>query len=72
MVLVTMTRAGRGLAWLPRSLIQRDLESGELVLGGSDKWEIPIEIRLFRPRARQSSAEHFWALAERSGCPEFR
>lgn len=67
MVLRTMTRAGRGLAWLPRSLIERDLETGELVEAGASEWTIPIEIRLFRPRARQStSAEAFWRKATAS------
>jgi DNA-binding transcriptional LysR family regulator len=62
MVLLTMARAGRGVAWLPQSLIARDLETGALVRSGSIDWDVPIQIRLYRPRARQSpAAERFWS-----------
>ncbi len=62
-VIATMTRAGRGVAWLPLSLISEDLRHGVLVRAGDPNWDIPIEIRLYRPRSRQSpKAEEFWAL----------
>lgn len=61
-VLATMCRNGRGVAWLPLSLIARDLERGDLVRAGEPQWDVPIDIRLYRPRARQSpAAEAFWA-----------
>jgi LysR family transcriptional regulator, hypochlorite-specific transcription factor HypT len=61
-VLVAMARNGRGLAWLPQSLVQRFLETGELIRAGDEKWDIPIIIRIFRPRLRQSpTVEGFWA-----------
>ena len=61
-VLKTMARNGRGLAWSPMSLIEDDLAQGALVRAGDASWDIPIEIRLFRPRSRQSqAAEAFWA-----------
>lgn len=60
-VLAAMARAGRGMAWLPMSLIARDLADGGLVRAGDETWDVPIDIRLFRPRARQSAvAEAFW------------
>jgi DNA-binding transcriptional LysR family regulator len=63
MVLRMMAREGRGLAWLPYSLVEPDLEAGTLVRAGPNHWDIPIRIRLFRPRARQSAvAEAFWGL----------
>jgi LysR family transcriptional regulator, hypochlorite-specific transcription factor HypT len=63
-VLKTMARNGRGLAWSPLSVIEDDLQEGTLVRAGGEEWDIPIDIRLFRPRSRQSrSAEMFWALA---------
>lgn len=66
MVLLTMARAGRGVAWLPQSLIARDLETGELVRSGASDWDIPMQIRLYRPRARQSpAAEAFWSQVTR-------
>lgn len=64
-VLAMMTRAGRGVSWLPMSLIARDLEAGDLVRAGGDEWNVPIAIRLYRPRARQSAvAEQFWSLVK--------
>lgn len=60
-VLATMARAGRGMAWLPVSLIARELANGDLVRAGDEHWDVPIDIRLFRPRARQApAAEAFW------------
>lgn len=70
MVLLMMAREGRGLAWLPYSLVEADLKSGTLVRSGPNLWDIPMQIRLFRPRARQSAAaEAFWGLVGRSGNP---
>lgn len=73
-VLAAMARAGRGLAWLPLSLIARDLDDGGLVRAGDGRWDVPIDIRLYRPRARQTAAaEAFWARlkvrAEAAGSP---
>ena len=62
-VLVAMARDGRGLAWAPLSILGDDLERGRLVRAASAATDIPIEIRLYRPRARQSpAAERLWAL----------
>lgn len=62
-VLKTMAVDGRGVAWAPKSLIADDLApEGPLARAGDASWDIPIEIRLFRPRARQNDhAEAFWA-----------
>ncbi len=63
-VLQAMARDGRGLAWLPQSLIAEDLASGTLVPAGDDSWRIAVEIRLYRPRDRATKiAEDFWAAA---------
>jgi DNA-binding transcriptional LysR family regulator len=40
-VLKTMSREGRGLAWLPESQAQDDLDTGALVLSGDESWSIP-------------------------------
>lgn len=73
-VLAEMARAGRGVAWMPMSLIARDLELGVLVRAGDRRWDIPIDIRLYRPRARQTAAaEAFWTLLKaraEPGSPE--
>lgn len=60
-VLTAMARDGRGVAWTALSLAEGDLASGRLVRVGAVEDEVPIEIRLWRPRARQSpAAEAFW------------
>ncbi|MDR6291840.1 DNA-binding transcriptional LysR family regulator [Inquilinus ginsengisoli] len=63
-VLAAMARDGRGISWSPLSLVAEDLESGRLARVGTAADEVPMEIRLFRPRARQSpAAETFWDRA---------
>jgi LysR family transcriptional regulator, hypochlorite-specific transcription factor HypT len=66
-VLKAMAISGRGVAWLPRSLILAELDRGDLVTvrmqAGST---IALEIRLFRPTALMcGAAESFWAAADR-------
>jgi DNA-binding transcriptional LysR family regulator len=59
--LLTMARQGQGLAWLPASLAAEDLATGRLVEAGTGSAAVAVEIRLFRPRRRQSPvAEAFW------------
>ena len=65
--LLSMARAGDGVAWLPRTLAEEDISAGLLVESGSVEFQIPIEIRLFRPVARQSKAiEVIWSAFERN------
>ncbi|AUW57016.1 LysR family transcriptional regulator [Sphingobium sp. SCG-1] len=60
-VLTAMARDGRGVAWSALSLVEADLSSGRLARAGSPEDEVPIEIRLWRPKARQSpAAEALW------------
>jgi DNA-binding transcriptional LysR family regulator len=60
-VLKTMTIDGRGVAWLPRSLIEQELEDRRLVEAGGTQWHIDLDIRLFRSHAAQlPAAEAFW------------
>lgn len=56
-----MALEGHGVAWLPRSLIARDIEDGLLAVVAP---EMPMEIRLYRnaERSRQL-AEQVWAAA---------
>lgn len=62
-VLVVMARDGHGLAWAPLSIVADDLERGRLVRAAEPGSDIPVEIRLYRPRARQSpAAERLWSL----------
>jgi DNA-binding transcriptional LysR family regulator len=60
--LMTMAREGRGVAWLPVSLVESEVALGRLVRAGGADLEIPVDIRVFRPTARQSpAAEAFWS-----------
>jgi LysR family transcriptional regulator, hypochlorite-specific transcription factor HypT len=66
-LLVTMAIEGRGVSWSPRSLVADALAAGTLVRAGGEEWDIPMEIRLLRSRARQSpAAERFWTLVRES------
>ncbi|MDO9561974.1 MAG: LysR substrate-binding domain-containing protein [Bradyrhizobium sp.] len=68
--LLSMARAGDGVAWLPRTLAEEDIAAGRLVDAGGPELAIPIEIRLFRPTARQSKAvEAIWDAFARTALP---
>ena len=70
-VLKSLALEGRGIAWLPQSLIREDLAAGRLVDAGGTEWRIPLEIRLFRRREEEApAAEAFWKLVE--GAPSLR
>lgn len=59
--LMTMARDGHGVAWLPRTLAEEDVARGRLVRAGSEEFDIPIEIRLFRSlECRNPAADELW------------
>lgn len=63
-VLRTMVLDGRGLAWLPQSLVEDDMQKGRLVEAASEEWRVPLEIRLYRERQLVGrAAERFWTAA---------
>jgi DNA-binding transcriptional LysR family regulator len=67
-VLKTMALDGRGVAWLPTSLIGDELASGRLVEAAGDEWKVKVEIRLFRSQAAlPRAAEAFWRAASGAG-----
>ena len=70
-VLKTMTLDGRGLAWLPRSLIEAELGAGKLVEAADARWHCALDIRLARGAAPASrAAEVFWhAVVEGAAAP---
>lgn len=60
-VLRTMALDGRGVAWLPKTLVGDDLASGRLVAAGGKPWAIVVDIRLSRRQAAMHpAAEKFW------------
>jgi DNA-binding transcriptional LysR family regulator len=63
-VLRTMALDGRGLAWLPETLVRDDIAAGRLVPAAGEEWNVPLEIRLYRERAPLGRvAEAFWRSA---------
>jgi LysR family transcriptional regulator, hypochlorite-specific transcription factor HypT len=63
-VLRTMALDGRGIAWLPETLVQEDLAAHRLIPAAGDDWNIPLEIRLYRDRRPAgAAAESFWKSA---------
>jgi len=57
-----MALEGYGLAWLPRSLVARELDEGSLVVVGP---EIPLEVRLYRSARRtRPIVEKVWNAAQ--------
>lgn len=63
-VLRTMVLDGRGLAWLPLSLVGDDLASRRLVEAAPDDWNIALEVRLYRDgKPIGEAAESFWTAA---------
>ncbi|TFH86158.1 LysR family transcriptional regulator [Billgrantia azerbaijanica] len=43
-----MVMQGVGLAWIPDFCIREELNGGRLVRAGGEKWDVPLEIRLYR------------------------
>ena len=68
-VLRTMSIDGRGIAWLPQTLIEEDLASGRLVRASLDgRLDIPTEIRLSRSSMPLGQAsEAFWGAVLAQG-----
>lgn len=64
-LLKTMVLEGRGIAWLPMSLIRDELGTGRLVAAGDANWQIPLEVRLCRHATAMSSlAESLWLVVQ--------
>jgi len=63
-VLKSMALDGRGVAWLPHSMVDAELRERRLVEAGDVAWRLQAEIRLFRAAAAQTpAAEAFWDAA---------
>lgn len=62
-VLKTMALEGRGMAWLPRTLVAAELADGRLVAAADKGWALPLQVRLYRQASPMSAAaEHLWQL----------
>ncbi|MEL6266332.1 MAG: LysR family transcriptional regulator [Pseudomonadota bacterium] len=47
-------RDGAGVAWLPQSLVAPDIDAGLLTRTGDPAWQVALEIRIHRLRARSN------------------
>ncbi len=62
-LLKTMALQGRGIAWLPRTLVAEELRAGSLCLAADESAQVPIEIRLYRQKSSMSAAaEALWKV----------
>lgn len=63
LLLRKMAQLGHGLAWLPESLVQEDLQSGRLVRAGDAQWVTSIEIRAYRARENSNPLlQQLWTV----------
>lgn len=64
-------RDGLGVAWLPQSLVEFDIESGLLTWAGDEKWAIEVNIRLHRlKRNHNNLIRKIWTFLKlREGVP---
>lgn len=53
----SMCKEGAGIAWLPRSLVAEELESGRLVPMGDHTWEVELTYTLFAHNHPEDAAE---------------
>ena len=64
LTLATIAQARRGFAWLPWSAVEQAVSAGSLVRAANEDWDVPPEICLIRPRARQGAIlGEFWLQA---------
>jgi LysR family transcriptional regulator, hypochlorite-specific transcription factor HypT len=53
-VLKKLVLEGEGIAWVPKSTIKQELDSGELVAAGPQAWNLQIELRVYRDSNNRS------------------
>ncbi len=69
-VLRSMALDGRGIAWLPCTLIEDDLAAGKLVGAADEGWSVELEIRLYRQqRSAGRAAEAAWKASTSLAAP---
>ncbi|OHV11959.1 LysR family transcriptional regulator [Kushneria phosphatilytica] len=56
-----MALQGVGVAWIPDFCIRQELKEGHLVRAGESRWDIPLEIRLYRcALVHKPGVERLW------------
>ncbi len=69
-----MIEEGFGLGWVVKRLIEESIKSKRLAIIGDERWQIPLEIRLYRVKSNTNpNLKIFWdnikASLARSGAP---
>jgi DNA-binding transcriptional LysR family regulator len=65
--LKAMAVAGEGMTWLPHSVVVNELATGQLVLAGSARWTLDVQIRAYRSTQTASAeVERVWRHLEKS------
>jgi LysR family transcriptional regulator, hypochlorite-specific transcription factor HypT len=60
--LKAMAVAGRGVAWLPYHAVKPELAAGQIVVAGSERWTMPLQIRAYRTASRKNPlVESLWS-----------
>lgn len=60
-LLKTMALQGKGIAWIPQSLIETEIKTNKLQMAGPEAWHIPLEIHLYRQKSEMNiMAEKIW------------
>lgn len=63
--LKSMALQGLGVAWVPRLCATAELARGELVVCGDERWQLPLEIRLYRSALiRKAAVRLLWRKLE--------
>lgn len=64
-VLLSMVIENKGIAWLPESIVEQEILNGRLKQIEKEKFSIPLEIRLHRPKESLGAfSEAFWDSIE--------
>lgn len=72
-VLRSLALDGRGIAWLPQTLIMDDLDAGRLVAAADAELCVDLEIRLYRQRvAIGRGTQAFWEAAVESSASRMK
>lgn len=58
-----MAVAGHGIAWVPRKLIQNELDAGTLMIAGDESWHADMVIYLYRNIELNDLANRVWNAA---------
>ncbi|OXY82916.1 LysR substrate-binding domain-containing protein [Oceanimonas doudoroffii] len=65
--LKVMAMQGMGIAWVPSFAIREELRQGFLVICGDDRWQLPLNVCLYRcNRPLSDTAEAFWQVCEQN------